>query len=411
VLRLIQAVVRSELPHLPCHLDACLLPLEKPSVGVRPIVVGEVWYRLAPLCALATCPNAGCSLVTLQDAVSVPGGSQIVGHALRAGLSADPSCVTVHVDWENAFNTLRRDHMLDAVAQCCPALLPMAAWAYGRHSHLLVHQSPRTVVSSQSGVRQGDPLGLLLFALNLQGPLEEVAAMGLARPPAYADDTFLQGAPAPIMRAFAALTALADPLSLHSQPAKCAVHSGDHAAATTVASQLGVRHAPEGLLAAGTHIGTPSFQTTNAESCATRACHLMDELLALSLGDQDCWLVLHRSLQKRVAHLPRGCTWEQVSSAVVRAGSKAVDCAFAIMAQARMYGPPTDHLTLPMRHGGLGLARAVPEEGDAAYLSVVATSQLAMRHEPAEFRPFDGPSGAQLCPQWEGLHDKAGRLA
>jgi hypothetical protein len=85
--------------------------------------------------------------------------------------------------------------MLDAVAQRCPALLPMAAWAYGRHSHLLVHQSPWTGVSSQSEVRQGDPLGPLLFALTLQGPLEEVAAMGLARPLAYADDKFLQGAP------------------------------------------------------------------------------------------------------------------------------------------------------------------------------------------------------------------------
>jgi hypothetical protein len=36
----------------------------------------------------------------------------------------------------------------------------------------------RTVVSSQSGVRQGGPLGQLLFALTLQGPLEEVAAKG-----------------------------------------------------------------------------------------------------------------------------------------------------------------------------------------------------------------------------------------
>jgi hypothetical protein len=87
------------------------------------------------------------------------------------------------------------------------------------------------------------------------------------------------------MRAFAALTALAAPLGLHSQPAKCAVHSWDHA--TAVAGQLGVRHAPKGLLAAGTPIGTPSFQTANAESCATQACHLMDELLALPLGNQD----------------------------------------------------------------------------------------------------------------------------
>jgi hypothetical protein len=63
VLHLMQAVVRDDLPHLPRLLDARLLPLEKPSSGVRPIAVGEVWYRLAALCALAACPNAGSSLV------------------------------------------------------------------------------------------------------------------------------------------------------------------------------------------------------------------------------------------------------------------------------------------------------------------------------------------------------------
>jgi hypothetical protein len=184
--------------------------------------------------------------------------------------------------------------------------------------------------------------------------------MGLARPLAYADDTFHQGAPAPTMRAFATLTALAAPVGLHSQPCKCAVHSGDHTAANAVAGQLGVRHAPVGLLAARTPIGTPAFQTANAESCATQACHLLYELLALSLGDQDGWLLLHSSLQKRAAHLPGGCTWEHVCPVVVRSESKGVDCTFAIMAQARMVGPLTYQLTLPLRNGGLDLAHTGP---------------------------------------------------
>jgi hypothetical protein len=50
------------------------------------------------------------------------------------------------------------------------------------------------------------------------------------------------------------------------------------------------------------------------------------------------------------------------------------------------------------------------EEGDAAYLSAVATTQLAMGHGPTDFRSVDGPSGAQLGPKWEALHDKADTL-
>jgi hypothetical protein len=125
---------------------------------------------------------------------------------------------------------------------------------------------------------------------------------------------------------------------------------------------------------------------------------MLDELLVLPSGDQDPWLVLHGGLQKSIAHLARGFTWELVGTAVVRAESKAVDCAFAIMAQARIDGPPTDQLTLPMRHGGLGLAHTGLEEGGAAYLSAVTTTQLAMCHGPAEIHPFDGPNGAQLRP-------------
>jgi hypothetical protein len=43
-------------------LGARLLPLAKHNGrGVRPIAIGEVWYWLAWLCALAACPNVGCN--------------------------------------------------------------------------------------------------------------------------------------------------------------------------------------------------------------------------------------------------------------------------------------------------------------------------------------------------------------
>jgi hypothetical protein len=126
--------------------------------------------------------------------------------------------------------------------------------------------------------RQGDPLGPLLFALTLQGPLKMVAELNQARPLAYADDTFLQGAPEPTIRAYQALTALAAPPGLHAQLTKCTVYSEDAAAASAVANHLELQHAPEGLLAAGTPIGTPAFQSAHADACADHTCQLMEEL-------------------------------------------------------------------------------------------------------------------------------------
>jgi hypothetical protein len=41
--------------------------------------------------------------------MGILGGSRIVSHALRAGMAADPGCITVQVDWQSAFNTIGCD--------------------------------------------------------------------------------------------------------------------------------------------------------------------------------------------------------------------------------------------------------------------------------------------------------------
>jgi hypothetical protein len=111
--------------------------------------------------------------------------------------------------------------------------------------------------------------------------------MGLARPVAFADDTFLHGAQAPTMWA---LTALAAPIGVCAQPDNCVVYSKDTTAAASVATALSRHHAPDGFLAAGTPVGTVAFETASASTCADQACSLMDRMQALPLADQDRWL-------------------------------------------------------------------------------------------------------------------------
>jgi hypothetical protein len=79
-------------------------------------------------------------------------------------------------------------------------------------------------------------------------------------------------------------------------------------------------------------------------------------------------------------------------------------------------GPLTAQITLPLRHGGLGLAHTGPAEGRAAYLAAAAATHRAtgmldgMLEGPTAFRPFDGPGGVELRAQWEELHGGAGDL-
>jgi hypothetical protein len=84
-------------------------------------------------------------------------------------MTAELGSVTVQIDRYNAFNSLSQHKMLDALAQRCPALMSLAAWAYQAHSNLHACGRSDATILFMRGVWQGDPLGPLLFAVTMQG--------------------------------------------------------------------------------------------------------------------------------------------------------------------------------------------------------------------------------------------------
>ena len=83
----------------------------------------------------------------------------------------DESRAFVKLDFTNAFNSVHRAAVFEAVADHCPDLLAFTESAYGSPSHLWVGED--RVIASAEGVQQGDPLGPLLFCLALDKPLKE----------------------------------------------------------------------------------------------------------------------------------------------------------------------------------------------------------------------------------------------
>jgi hypothetical protein len=77
---------------------------------------------------------------------------------------------------------------------------------------------------------------------------------------AYADHTFLQGPPADIVT-FRCLVDLAQRVGLHFSESvpRHAAYSSDPAIAAALAEELGIRHARDGLLAAGTPVGAATL--------------------------------------------------------------------------------------------------------------------------------------------------------
>jgi hypothetical protein len=189
-----------------------------------------------------------------------------------------------------------------------------------------------------------------------------------------------------------------------------AVYSVDTGATAAVASQLGVRHAPDGLLAAGFPVGTPSGRPCRP---LRRTCLPLDggpDSPTPGRSGPLAPCTWQPTAMSGPSAPGQRCQWTHVEAAVQRAESHSQDCAFAILGLSRVNGPVNAQMTLPLRHGGLGLSCTSPAEGSAAYLAAAATTHQAMITGPGAFRPFDGPSGVQLRTQWASLNDRAGTL-
>jgi hypothetical protein len=84
ILAVVNLILSGELARHDSLLDASLIGLQKPGGGVRPIAIGEVWYRFASLCALTALADVGPSLAPLQLGVGMSGGVDAASHAIRA---------------------------------------------------------------------------------------------------------------------------------------------------------------------------------------------------------------------------------------------------------------------------------------------------------------------------------------
>ena len=184
-------------PKVPLGDEASCPPANK----IRPIAVGESLYRVATHIALAQCGQLSLLFPRIQKGLHKSGIERTL-HNIHAHLELThhiikSPAVGIAVDFRAAYQTLDRGLIASAVLDT-QALAPIWRafhWAYSEHSPLLIFDSDGTLcdhIASRNGVRQGDTLASIAFAVAVQ-PLFTNCLVGQAVGHAIMDDFTITG--------------------------------------------------------------------------------------------------------------------------------------------------------------------------------------------------------------------------
>lgn len=202
----------------PIIYGATLCALSKKSGGLRPIAVGSTYRRLAAKLACKFVRNeSGEYLRPTQIGVNTSGGCEAAVHATRTYLllNKNSSKILLKIDFENAFNSVERDVMLNEIKKHTPSIYPFMWQCYSKPSFLFFGND---TIMSQVGAQQGDPCGPLAFSLSIQPIIEGMASeLNLW----YLDDGTLCGEPEVVLSDLRKLINECKRIGLNVNPSKC----------------------------------------------------------------------------------------------------------------------------------------------------------------------------------------------
>ena len=265
----------------PFLFGASLVALRKKSGGVRPIAVGCTLRRLAAKVASRMVRDNMASLLSpKQLGCGVRGGAEAAVHAARSFLSemAHEHAV-VKLDFQNAFNSIRRDKMLEATSDLAPEIFSFvhSYASYSSPTHL--YWGDRLILSAE-GVQQGDPLGPLLFCLTLHQYCQRFSSELCI---SYLDDISIGGSCKSILQDLAVVREAED-IGLRLNLSKSEIITRDHTTLGTLLTSLPGAQVMDSVNA--TFLGSP----LGDDRCVSRAMidalkRVAEKFVALSAHD------------------------------------------------------------------------------------------------------------------------------
>ena len=166
----------------------------KKDGGLRPIAVGNILRRLTSKCSMSSVAERAAKLLgPHQLGVGVQEGLEAIIHAARQAIQeGDEDFMFLQVDLKNAFNMADREAAFHVVEDVFPDLNEWVLTCYNCEAKLIFG---KTIILSQVGFHQGDPLASFLFSLTLQPIIAKIQERvpGLKLNEWYLDDGSLGG--------------------------------------------------------------------------------------------------------------------------------------------------------------------------------------------------------------------------
>ena len=315
--------------------------------------------------------SATSALLPRQFGVGVKGGLDAVVHIMR-NVHDNPwegdICV-LQVDLANAFNNVDRGKMLEQIELATPAAARFAHLSYGRHTNLYFDGSE--IITSASGVQQGDPSGPVYFALALK-PVDDAiqAASGIPVTANYADDLNYAGSPPQAQIVWDVLTTQGPPRGFHVNARKC-----KNITIQGEAQKLGDLE-PEpssNLVVLGSPVGDAEFTAKHVQRVFARADLVLEALPKLGDGQTGLLLLRNYASYCRCVQMMRTVPPHLITSIARVFDGKQRKCLEDIL-HTSLPVAAWQQAQLGVRLGGLGL-RSVEAHAEAAFVGCLESNK------------------------------------